>query len=284
MSCRSFLLACLDQAVLRLRAAGPPSDDSVHDLRRALKRARAALRLMRPAIGEVRYRGANQLLRDAGRAFREVRDAAVLPEVLAMLAKRHPVARGTELDRTLRILRANRLRARRDLLRSSAASEPALRLLKRALDAATQWSIPRSDAGALSSGLRCVYRKGRRGFAKAKGQRATETLHEWRKQVKYLQNALFALAALAPEPNARVAKVGERVSELADALGEDHDLAVLLQELHGDAYAAVAPRTREMLFRLIGRDRGKLQKHILSVAAKVYRSKPRRFAAQFAAA
>ena len=58
------------------RGQRPLSGKTVHEIRRVLKRVRAALRLVRDAIGKDEYARQNALLRNAGRALRAARDAA----------------------------------------------------------------------------------------------------------------------------------------------------------------------------------------------------------------
>lgn len=273
-SSRAFLLECLNRSTQPLAVPGEPSDEMVHELRKSLKRARAALRLMRCALGRESYGAANAVLRDAGGYFREVRDSATLPVTLDSLAQRHNVGSST-LERPRKILRANRLRARRDLFRAPEGLEPPRRLIADLRDRMASWNeIADPDGSVAASGLRRTYRNARRALANARAQRTTEALHEWRKQVKYLQNALHALFR---HPDGRTAKFAERVSQLADTLGDEHDLAVLAQELQGVEYAAVNARALESLFGLIARDRRKLQKHAFTLARKIYRRKPRRF-------
>src|SRR5215831_76175 len=52
-------------------------DTPVHETRKHLKKARAALRLVRKEIGRTLFRQQDQWLRDAGRLVSEVRDAEV---------------------------------------------------------------------------------------------------------------------------------------------------------------------------------------------------------------
>jgi CHAD domain-containing protein len=51
------------------------SDTDIHEARKAVKRARAALRLMRDALPQAAYRRENAALRDASRPLSSVRDA-----------------------------------------------------------------------------------------------------------------------------------------------------------------------------------------------------------------
>src|SRR3954471_12662774 len=52
-------------------------DETVHEVRKSLKRLRALLRLLRHALGPDEYRRENRALRDTARPLGEVRDAKV---------------------------------------------------------------------------------------------------------------------------------------------------------------------------------------------------------------
>src|SRR6202012_1419562 len=62
--------------------------ESIHVARKNFKRLRALLRLVRPAIGESRYKGENEEFRTASRPLSEIRDAKALVEALSRLKKR----------------------------------------------------------------------------------------------------------------------------------------------------------------------------------------------------
>jgi CHAD domain-containing protein len=67
-------------------------EEPVHEARKALKRLRALVRLLRPGIGRKVYRRHNELWRDAARRLSGGRDAHVLLELFAALAKDLPSA------------------------------------------------------------------------------------------------------------------------------------------------------------------------------------------------
>src|SRR5580698_10039159 len=72
---RRALVEQLDKAAAGLE---DPRRSSIHEIRKKLKRARAALRLLRDCLGEPVYRRENSRLRDAARPLTPVRDAKVL--------------------------------------------------------------------------------------------------------------------------------------------------------------------------------------------------------------
>jgi CHAD domain-containing protein len=255
------LLASIANARAQL---GTPSlsDERVHEARKALKKARAALRLLRPGLGEALFRAENRALRDAGRCLSPLRDTKSQLDALAALRRRHagklrPTRAGGGLDGIESALRADQAAARRKL-----ELQPCLALLERALRA----ELVRVDSSVLEKGLRRIYRKGKKTFRMAGKAGTPEALHEWRKQVKYLHDALAALDGAARGKSAKIAK---RADKLADRLGDDHDLAVLSQRR----------RAPKKLRKLIAGRRKKLQERALRLGEKLYGRKPKRVAA-----
>lgn len=275
---RGFLLGSLAEVLRCLEEPGPISDESVHRLRKALKRARAALRLLRDAIGEDAYHAENGMLRDAGRVFAALRDSASLIEAFDSFAAYHVESvRPQQIERTKKILRASRTQVRRALYSTPPRIEDLRRLLKAERQRAAQWADSTPTAATVAAGLRRIYCKGRGAFAAASELGTPEALHEWRKQVKYLQNALHAAYAAFPEAKQRdAAALEEGAAELGDVLGECHDLAILSRKLQGVAYAPVEPKTMQALLTLIQRDRKRHQKRAFSIGKELYRRKPKR--------
>jgi CHAD domain-containing protein len=239
----------------------PLSDHSVHEARKALKKARAALRLLRDGLDDAAYHAENAALRDAGRLLSPLRDPKSTLAALDALCKRYPGK--------LPPLAAEKLKGALDAKPESTISSRALpkqptRLLERCLERANKPDFARIGARPLDRGLRRIYRKGRKAFAEAQSIGTTEALHEWRKQVKYLANALQAL--YRPQHH-ELKKIAKRAVKLAGRLGDERDLAMLAQKA----------RTLKSLQRLIERRRTKLQKRSFALGEKLYRRKPGRF-------
>ncbi|MDX1420311.1 MAG: CHAD domain-containing protein, partial [Rubricoccaceae bacterium] len=68
------------------RALRRPDDEAVHTARKALKRARAVLRLVRGALPENLYGALDDAVRGLGRRLGPVRDAAVAAALVETLA------------------------------------------------------------------------------------------------------------------------------------------------------------------------------------------------------
>ena len=246
-----------------------PNDASMHEVRKDLKRARAALRLLRDAVGDAAYERENLELRDAARPLSGVRDAAVALEVVRwLLDKEKKPARRQKLVELRRRLLEERERARRKLF-----GGPKLAAIESSLQEAgvraEYWRYPAHDA-PLRAGLERLYRKGRKALKTARSKGSTESLHESRKQVKYLEQAL----AIAANGSRRLRKLSRRARKVAERLGDDHDLAMLEARLA--ALPARSKAQRKLIARIEAR-RAKLQKKALRLARRMYRGKAAAF-------
>lgn len=254
------------ELALGLLEKAPLDDESVHAFRQALKRARAALRLLRHSVSEAAYAKENARLRDAARPLAPVRDATVMLELVEemLAAGKLPRYRPVLLHLRKRLThiharRASQARARR-------TSETMRRLLEQALERIVHWRLPRDAPGVYASGLRRIYRKGRRELRTALARGDAQSLHECRKQVKYLS----AAAALAMPAAWQDAKDRKLADEIARELGNDHDLALLASALR-----RTAPE-RALAFKL-ERKRSRLRKRAIKLARRLYKRPPARF-------
>jgi CHAD domain-containing protein len=266
---RRALLAQLDKTIEEL-GKRRRSDVAVHNIRKQLKRARAALRMLRDCIGVVEYRRDNALIRDAARPLTPLRDAKVLLQTLEQVeSKQETGSRGFFL-RFRKLLEELRRLARRQLRAADlAAAARVLRGIRRRAAA-----LPGSRLAAPHArGLEHAFKKARSVFAVVKRQGTDESLHEWRKQTKYFANQLEMLLPLEPK---LFDKSHRQATQLADCLGEDHDLAILTEQISQHALGAPGTDAR----RLIGtvkRRRKKLQRRAMRLGHRLYSGQAARY-------
>jgi hypothetical protein len=270
-SAKGALREQLARALAQLRGEAPLRDASVHEARKELKRARATLRLLRGAIGDVAYQHANRQLRDAARPLSRVRDAKVLVDVVAELrADEGSGPRRSELEALEQELRSDRRQAREAVLNGAGVIAGIRRSIRSVRTAVGGWPDPTNDA--LRCGVERIYRKARKAFSDAEADRSDATLHESRKQTKYLGRAVEVLEPGAGR--AARAKRSKRADSIAAALGDDHDLAVLEQRLAGRAASSPAGHA---IVSHIDRRRKQLQRKAAKRSRRLYRRKPRKF-------
>ena len=251
--------------------------DAVHEARKAFKRVRALVRLARDELGDEAYRRENETFRDAGRALSGVRDAAVLVATLDDVIARHGDELADGRFGALRDALADEARTAHEAIEDDrGAIEGVLVTLGRARDRVAGWPLPEDDddVAILAPGFRRIYRRGRRALRAAEADTSTEHLHELRKRAKDLWHAAQVVRPAAPR---KLKKLGRRAHRLSDAVGEDHDLAVLLDAARQRPHT-LASGELELLETLVGRRRAQLQGAALKRGRKVYARKPRKLA------
>ncbi len=254
-------LSLLDRAIDAL--ASDQGDEAVHTARKATKRIRAALRLLRGSLGPGKYHRENRGVRDAARPLTAIRDTFMLQRTLRSMTGAPPsVERG---------LKAEYRRERREFNRQGLRD--ALAHLKAARRNLSEFSPVVPETASAAEGLGNTYRAGRKALAKAKSN-DDRALHEWRKQAKYLLNELELLRAVFGLDAKRLRRHADR---LAAILGDDHDLGVLSEKLRG--YRAAAPS----LVKQIEKRRLSLRRRAAQQGAKLYRDPAKRVEARIAA-
>jgi CHAD domain-containing protein len=239
-----------------IEALADPGEETVHEARKDMKKLRALLRLVRGEIGGKVYRRENAFFRDVARELAGVRDADVMLATLADLAERYdadvgPVRQAVEAHR-LRVAGGSRGRA----------AEAATAMLQEARARVDEWPLERDGFEAVEDGLRRTYRDGRRGWRAALRDPSSENLHEWRKRVKDLW---YHCSILEESWKPVMKALGDEAHELSDRLGDDHDLALLLEFGAEGLEEPIATRRRE------------LQEEAFAYGGRLYVDKPKAF-------
>jgi CHAD domain-containing protein len=272
-----MVLGQLDLAIELLARDGDLDARAIHETRKALKRLRALVRLLREELGERQFRREHEILRDAARRLAGARDAEVMVGTLDALLERHPrkLGRRRPLIELRKLLVAERAAAARQTLGDQATRREILCKLSGLRERAQQWSLPeRPGIAIVERDLRRIYRDGRQRKRRvARGKGGARATHEWRKRVKDLR---YGAEMLGLRPLAR------RADRLAELLGEEHDLVVLTGLLPAAGRASFkgkrGKRARKALLKRIARRRRHLRKRALREGERLYRRRPKKFA------
>lgn len=214
-----FLRIATEQIAKAIRnadAVGDPPAGRIHSARRHCKRLRGLFRLVRRDFPA--YKSANAAVRDAADHLSAVRDATVRRETLARLYDwaGHPVPGSLEVDPV-----------------DPAAEEAALKVFRAEMAAllgkADDWKIGKMDHETLAHGFSRCYGKAAEAAAHCRKRPTDLAFHDWRKQVKYHAFQLILLKSCLADAEGSLL---EPVEQLADVLGQHHDLAVLIETVH----------------------------------------------------
>ncbi|MCY3789350.1 MAG: CHAD domain-containing protein [Gemmatimonadetes bacterium] len=265
----------LDKALEHLACQDGKRDKHIHEARKATKRLRALVRLVRRELGDEVYALENQCYRDAGQRLSELRDATVLVETLDRLVE----SLGKDVPKS----RFARVRAwlveRRDqvygqVANSDRAVQEVIANLTQARERLENWDLQRQGWGGIRVGLQRIYARGRRDFAAAYALPSDEAFHDWRKQAKYLWYHTQILENVWPP--VMQALTGE-LDQLGELLGQDHDLAVLRTTVLAEFPRAGATATLRALESRIGEVRARKQAEARLLAERIYLERPRDF-------
>ena len=266
----------LGDAIAQLEWAGGDPVDAIHEARKDLKKTRALLRLVRPAIGTRAYRRENAALRDAGLALSGARDADVLIETVDKLAAH---AAGQLPATTFAGLRAA-LEAERTAGGSTDDRAAVAATLRDALARVEEWPLARADWDDLVAGAARAYDRGCDAFADVRADPSVAHLHEWRKRVKELWYHERLLAPAWPDV---IGAHGEQAHGLSELLGDDHDLAVLHDRLDGGLdLPPEAAADVPALLTLVDQRRAELFADAVALGHRLYAESPRAFARRLA--
>ncbi len=269
---RRVIIGRLEKATERLREAGEEGDalaEAIHGARKDLKKARAALRLIRDELGEKSFKRENQALRDAARLLSASRDAEVKLETLDALVE------GTgDTPPGATALWREALVADRDRIVGGEGDEAgaAVAAIEEAAERAPEWRIRHDGWKLLAPGLDTAYSEGREAFAALGDSPSFDAVHDLRKRGKDLWYQVRLLRD-AWEPVLEA--TAEEIHDFTDLLGDHHDLAVLAEDL--EERPQIDPAQRETLKTLIEARQAELLGEARSAGERIYAEKPKAF-------
>ncbi|WP_210508768.1 CHAD domain-containing protein [Naasia sp. SYSU D00057] len=239
-------------------------DDALHDLRVAMRKLRSVLAAARPAFGRVAADRLREAVKEVAGALGDARDAEVLLDGLAGLAREFPDVDLSDLVERRRTVTAEAKTRAAEVLRSEAFAD-LMADLRSLRDAPPDGNSAKGTGGALARDLARMRR--RMAAADATGLAGGERerrLHEVRKAAKRLR---YDADLLVPGSGS-VAAVAERMQ---DALGERRDLLAVAEELErGVAYRREAgdpdPRLGSLAALLVERADGRLGEYRAAAA------------------
>jgi CHAD domain-containing protein len=238
-------------------------DESVHEIRKCIKRVRAALRLIRDAVGSKLYRRENYYFRDINRNLSEIRSIAVLIETLGSLCGERP-------DGYYRNLLSHFSTLKEKIIYRLCALENRLMLVREMLEKGKEIAgrIPAGNStDILISGFTRVYRKCLESMVTAREEPSATNLHEWRKTVKYMYYQLQILKPLLPDD---ILMYEPQLDKLSEYLGTDHDLAELEYSLAGNPPAIASIGKTVSVKNKIIKSRKEMQKALFELSDHVF--------------
>lgn len=249
---------------------GHAEAERVHEARKNLKKARAALRLVRDELGNRFYRRDARHLRKVAQALSDQRDIEVQLETVQKL---HKAYKG-------RLMRSALVKLRRVLTerekKVSGGAKGKSDKLEMELCAARQdikrWPVNKLKWREMACGISMTFGRSGKAFHAARRTPSPENLHEWRKRAKDLWYQVRILKPIQPEA---LDKLTGCLKQLGQLLGDDHDLFMIEEAAR---QAGLECRELEALSKAVTSQRAQLQKKAFALGRELYEEKPSAFA------
>jgi CHAD domain-containing protein len=263
---------------------------AVHEARKSVKHVRSLLRLVRGELGARVFDYEDGAMRETAKMLAETRSSVSVVAAAGTIRGLYGdfLAEGVFDEMTTRLGR------RRDVVQLRAMEDPALvvrvvRNLEKAHGRYSSWPTDpdarevygmgiRENYQSIGPGVNATYSTGRTEMVTAYSRPSDRNFHQWRKRVKYLRHQMEFLAPLWPEVIVGVAVTLERLGFL---LGEDHDLADLLDLLRARPELCPNPRERSLFFALATQRRSELRVAAEILGRRIYAEKPGSFQGRF---
>jgi CHAD domain-containing protein len=249
-------------------------DTPVHGVRKRLKKARAALRLVRKEIGRGLFRQQDRCLRDAGRLISDVRDAEVRLQTVRELQSivRH---QGRAAYRSVELALMMELES---FIGAFADwQSQALPMLERVRTATDHWTLDHFNGRELCCTVQSSYKCARNTLSRARNHPTVDNFHEMRKQAKTLW---LQLRILRPVNHVVLKTVTDELKAVIDLLGRAHDLTFLGERVSVDQGDGGWRREGDKLLAIIEVSQQDLQRGAADLAERLFAERPRDFGAR----
>jgi CHAD domain-containing protein len=256
---------------------------AVHQSRKAIKRVRSLLRLIRGELTQKAYRYEDRSLRDASRMLSEVRSSVAVVDAVTLVQGLY----GEMLVEGMFDDLVDRLTRRRDVIELRVLEDPNLvgnvvKRMERAYHRYASWPTDpdarkvygigiRDSFNSVQTGLHRTYSRGRSEMVAAYRIPTIDNFHLWRKRAKYLRYQMEFLTPLWPEV---IVGMAMTLDQLGLLLGEDHDLAELVTLIHERPDICPSPKERSLFSALVTQRRAELQLAAEILGRRIYAEPP----------
>jgi CHAD domain-containing protein len=265
----------IDSAAEDLTNEAMDRHEAVHEARKRIKKIRAVLRLIRAELGPT-YGEENAWFSDTGRKLSTVRDAEAMIECFDGLRKAFEDELPEGAFAAVRdALVTRRQRIADEEVDLDAKADEVAAELRSAKDRVDRWPLASVGGKTIIGGLRRAYARGRKAQARALRNPTPENFHSWRKRVKDHWYHCWLLRDMWPK---RMKPRRKAMKQLADLLGDYHDLVALRNLLRSDPGTFGPPEDVDRLYDLAIRRMAKLRTAAHELAETLYAERPRSLA------
>ncbi len=255
----------IDSALKLCRHPAKQRGITVHEVRKHLKKLRAAMRLAIGEVGKNCHAHEDRCVRKIGRMVSDLRDAQVRLQTFIEL--RDEAAKNLGRQRLART--EELLLLERDSFSAAFADWEikAIPQLERVKARLLNWPLEGLNWKQICGAVGKIYKRGQRGLAKTIDDVEAENFHAWRKRVKDLW---YQLRILQPLNRVVLEQIAHDAEVLGELLGSEHDLHFLLARLERESADEGLAMELAQLKKLIGKRCKRLQRDALELGRRFY--------------
>ena len=246
---------------------------TVHEVRKHLKKLRAAMRLAVGKVGKNQHACEDRCVRKIGRLVSDLRDAQVRMQTLVEL--RDETAKGPK-DNPFPRLEELLLLERESFSAAFAGwQKQAIPQLERVEARLLKWPLEDLTWKQICGAVAKIYKRGQRGLVKTINDPEPENFHAWRKRVKDLW---YQLRILQPLKRVVLTEMAHDAEVLGELLGREHDLDFLWVRLEKESGDEALRDELAQLEKLIHKRGKRLRTNALELGRRFYAEPAKAFA------
>jgi len=242
-------------------------DVSVHEMRKAFKRIRATLRLVRWDIGEELYQTENMRFRDLARQLSDLRDYHV---IITYLAENFE-ADELPIEEPDFISLINHLSTLKESELKRVIDNQTLETIKEQMElsASELMNYPFDYLGphTIRQGVSNAYSQCLKKIADAQIKLEDHQLHQLRKKVKYLLNQMILIQEVWPDFFKTYSTSLKRASDL---LGDDHNIAQTILLISNLENKVISDSNKIVLTDTFAKERDHIHRELWPLLGKLF--------------
>ena len=263
----------IDSALRMCRHPAKERGVTVHEVRKHLKKLRAAMRLAVGEVGKKRHAREDCCVREIGRLVSDLRDSQVRLQTLIHL--RDEAAKKSTKNPFPRIEELLSLERESFSAAFDGWQKQAIPKLERVEERLSKWPLTNINWKQICGAVEKIYKRGQRGLAKTIKKPVPENFHAWRKRVKDLW---YQLRILEPLNRVVLEEMAHDADVLGELLGREHDFDFLLARLDKESGDDALRDELARLQKLVRKRGRRLCRDALELGRRFYAEPPKAFA------
>ncbi|GAB3560635.1 CHAD domain-containing protein [Spirosoma fluminis] len=258
-----------------LTKPGQASGETIHSVRKRIKKIRALFRLVRSEQKEKDFQRLNRYYRDIGHQLSQLRDATVMIKTLDKLREAQSASIPTQVfTRLHKVLVDQQDQATKAFFKDPTKIGQLAKAFTQASQRVEGLGKRHNGFQVVAPNLKEIYRRARKALKVSMHNPSIDHLHELRKEVKTLW---YHTRLLQPSWPDLLKAYAHEFGRLGELLGEDHDFGVLAQLIESDQLWLRNQQTKKRVLQGLHEQRTRLQEQIFPLANRLLAEKPGEF-------